>query len=128
MFGMRDFWVEVEALDNRIDAGTQLAMLIEARRLVERAARWVVRAGTRGEIDVAAMTDRFAPGARLLAAALPDVLCGQDRDLFDARRDELQAGGVPAELAHRVASMQALLSVFDIVVDSELPPEWINRW
>ncbi|HEY5431355.1 MAG TPA: NAD-glutamate dehydrogenase, partial [Solirubrobacteraceae bacterium] len=118
VFGMRDFWAEVEALDNRIDAGTQLAMLIEGRRLVERAARWVVRAGSRGAIDVTAMTERFAPGARLLADSLPDVLRGDDQTGFDERRGELKASGVPGPLAHRVASMQALLSVFDIVVDA----------
>src|SRR6202007_1255715 len=43
-FEMRSFWAEVEALDNEIEAGTQLQMLIEGRRLVERATRWLVRA------------------------------------------------------------------------------------
>jgi glutamate dehydrogenase len=118
VFEMRGFWAEVEGLDNRIEAGTQLEMLIEGRRLVERAARWVVRAGPRDGIDVTAMTERFAPGARALAAAIPDVLRGLDREQFAERRADLEAGGVPAELAHRVASMQALLSVFDIVVDA----------
>jgi glutamate dehydrogenase len=118
VFEMRSYWEAVEALDNRIEAGTQLAMLIDGRRLVERAARWVVRGGARTGIDVTAMTDRFAPGARALAAALPDILHGLDRDHFDERRADLEGGGVPAELAHRAASMQALLSVFDIVVDA----------
>jgi glutamate dehydrogenase len=118
VFGMRDFWADVEALDNKIDAGTQLAILIEGRRLVERAARWVVRAGPRGEIDVTGMTERFAPGARLLADSLPGVLCGEDQTRFGERRGDLEASGVPGEIAHRVASMQALLSVFDIVVDA----------
>ena len=86
----------MEALDNQIEAGTQLSMLIEGRRLVERAARWVVRAGRpRGEIDVTAMTDRFAPAAQVLAAALPDVLRGLDREQFTERRADLEAGGVP---------------------------------
>jgi glutamate dehydrogenase len=95
-------------------------MLIEGRRLVERAARWVVRAGPRAGIDVTAMTDRFAPAAQVLAGALPDVLRGQDANRFAERRADLEAGGVPAQLAHRVASMQSLLSVFDIVVDAGL--------
>jgi glutamate dehydrogenase len=120
VFEMRGFWEAVEALDNRIEAGTQLSMLIEGRRLVERAARWVVRAGPRAGIDVTAMTDRFAPAAQVLAGALPDVLRGQDADRFAERRADLEAGGVPAQLAHRVASMQSLLSVFDIVVDAGL--------
>ncbi|HEY1568669.1 MAG TPA: NAD-glutamate dehydrogenase, partial [Solirubrobacteraceae bacterium] len=120
VFEMRGFWEAVEALDNQIEAGTQLSMLIEGRRLVERAARWVVRARPRAGIDVTAMTDRFAPPAQVLAAALPDVLRGQDRDRFTERRADLEAGGVPEQLAHRVASMQSLLSVFDIVVDAGL--------
>ena len=121
VFEMRSFWDAVEALDNQIEAGTQLSMLIEGRRVVERAARWVVRAGgPRAQIDVTAMTDRFAPAAQTLAAALPDVLRGQDREQFVERRAELEAGGVPADLAHRVASLQSLLAVFDIVVDAGL--------
>ncbi|MGA9856668.1 MAG: NAD-glutamate dehydrogenase [Solirubrobacteraceae bacterium] len=118
VFEMRDFWDAVEQLDNRIEAGTQLSILIEGRRLVERAARWVVRAGLHGELDVTSAIARFAPGARRLAAALPDALSGQDHERFHERRAELEAAGVPAQLAHRVASMQALLSVFDIVVDA----------
>jgi glutamate dehydrogenase len=120
VYEMRSFWDAVEALDNRIEAGTQLSMLIEARRLVERAARWVVRADPRAGIDVTAMTERFAPGAKLLASALPDVLSGLNLEQFNERRADLEAGGVPPELAHRVASMQSLLAVFDIVVDAGL--------
>jgi glutamate dehydrogenase len=118
VFAMRTFTTEVEALDNQIEAGTQLAMLNEARRLVERATRWLVRSGARGRIDVAAMVDRFTPAAEMLAGVLPSVLRGQDRDTFRDRLLELEAAGVPSELARRVASMQALLSVFDIVVEA----------
>ena len=48
VFEMRDFWTEVQVLDNQIEASTQLAMLIEGRRLVERATRWLVRAYPHG--------------------------------------------------------------------------------
>jgi glutamate dehydrogenase len=120
VFAMRDFWADVEALDNRIEAGTQLAMLIEGRRLVERATRWLVRSRGRAEIDVAAATARFAPGARALAHALPGVLQGADREAFQDRLVELAAAAAPPGLARRVASMPALLSVFDIVEDGEL--------
>ena len=120
VFSMRDFWAEVEALDNQIEAGTQLSMLIEGRRLVERAARWLVRSRGRSEIDVAATTARFAPGARALAQALPGVLQGADRESFQDRLVELAAAGVPPALARQVASMPALLSAFDIVEDGEL--------
>ncbi|HWD76355.1 MAG TPA: NAD-glutamate dehydrogenase [Solirubrobacteraceae bacterium] len=118
VFAMRTFTTEVEALDDQIEAGTQLAMLNEARRLVERATRWLVRSGARDRLDVAALVDRFAPAAEMLAGALPNVLRGQDRQTFEDRLVELEAAGVPSGLARRVASMQALLSVFDIVVEA----------
>ena len=117
VFEMRSFWSEVEALDNQIEAQTQLEMLIDGRRLVERATRWLVRAHPR-KIEIEATTQRFLPAARMLAAALPGVLEGLDAESFQHRLRALGEAGVPAELARRVASMQSVLSVFDIVEDA----------
>jgi glutamate dehydrogenase len=114
VFGMRSFWSAVEQLDNQVDAETQLAMLIDGRRLVERATRWLVRANPNA-INIALTTHYFEPGAKMLVAALPDVLDGADRESFDARAAELGGAGVPRELARLVAGMPALLSTFDIV-------------
>jgi glutamate dehydrogenase len=114
VFDMRSFWAAVEALDNAVDTQTQLSMLVDGRRLVERASRWLVRASPRA-IDIAFTLRQFEPGAKLLAASLPDVLDGVDRDTFDARVAELGGAGVPAELARRVAGMPSLLSTFDII-------------
>jgi glutamate dehydrogenase len=119
VFAMPAFWDEVEALDNRIEAGTQLSMLIDGRRLVERSTRWLVRSRPRGEINVAQTTERFAGPARELAAALPDALRGHDREVYDARLQELVEAGVAHQLAARVASMNALLAVFEIVQDAD---------
>jgi glutamate dehydrogenase len=92
-------------------------MLVEGRRLVERSTRWLVRAHPQA-IDIEATSRRFGLGARALAAALPDTLRGQDREAFEGRLAELGEAGVPGALARRVASMQALLSVFDLVEES----------
>ncbi|HUO71520.1 MAG TPA: NAD-glutamate dehydrogenase [Solirubrobacteraceae bacterium] len=114
VFDMRSFWSAVEALDNAVDAEIQVAMLIEARKLVERATRWLVHANPRA-INIAQTTHYYKAGATMLAALLPDVLEGAERDRFDARADELRAAGVPSDLARRVAGMAALLATFDIV-------------
>ena len=111
---MRSFWAAVEALDNQVPAQTQLEMLIEGRRLVERATRWLVRANPY-QVSIAQTIRRFEPGAKILAAALPDALEGADREAFDAMAAELEAAGVPADLAHRTAGMQSMLALFDIV-------------
>jgi glutamate dehydrogenase len=89
-------------------------MLIEGRRLVERATRWLLRSNP-GGIDIAATARYFAPGARQLERALPDVLEGADRESFDKQAAKLIEDGVPSELAERAASMPSLLSVLDVV-------------
>jgi glutamate dehydrogenase len=111
---MRSFWAAVEGLDNQVAAQTQLEMLIEARRLVERSTRWLVRANPY-QVSIAQTIRRFEPGARLLAASLPDALEGADREAFDRRAAELEQAGVPAELARRTAGMPSMLALFDIV-------------
>jgi glutamate dehydrogenase len=114
VFDMPSFWAEVEALDNQVDADVQLEMLIEGRRLVERATRWLVRTNPHA-IDIAVAIRHFAPGAKTLADALPDVLEGGDRDVFNARVKELERAKVPSQLAARVAGLPSLLFVLDIV-------------
>ncbi|HEY4826595.1 MAG TPA: hypothetical protein VIH85_07495, partial [Solirubrobacteraceae bacterium] len=111
---MRSFWEQVEALDNQVAAQTQLAMLIEARRLVERATRWLVRANPY-QVSVAQTIRRFRAGAEMLQAALPTPLEGADREAFEARAAELEDAGVPTALAQRAAGMPSMLALFDIV-------------
>jgi glutamate dehydrogenase len=111
---MRSFWDAVERLDNQVAAQTQLEMLIESRRLVERSTRWLVRANPY-QVSIAHTIEQFKPGARLLADELPDALEGADREVCDGRAAELEHAGVPAELARRAARMPSMLAVFDIV-------------
>jgi glutamate dehydrogenase len=117
VFEMRSFWSAVEKLDNQIEAHTQLEMLIDGRRLVERATRWLVRAYIR-PLDIEQTTERYSAAGRMVEDALPGVLDGLDAEAFQHRLRALGEAGVPASLARRVASMQALLSVFDIVEDA----------
>jgi glutamate dehydrogenase len=118
VFDMRSFWEQVEGLDNKVDAQVQLEMLLDGRRLVERATRWLARGHPR-TIEIEETTRRFQDGARLLERSLPDLLDDNDRETFDSRVAHFQEAGVPRELAVRVASMPALRSVLDIVEVSE---------
>jgi len=114
IFESLSFWDAVEALDNQVDAQTQVRMLIEGRRLVERGARWMLRANAQ-RIDIAGAIARFRPGVRLLTNAIPHVFDADDRELYDRRTAELVDAGVPWELSTRVAVMPTLPSVFDTV-------------
>ena len=80
VFDMRSFWSAVEDLDHRVPAQAQLGMLLEGRRLVERATRRLVRARPR-RIDIERTSTAVHPaGAELLAEHLPQLLDGEARE------------------------------------------------
>ena len=114
VFEMRGFWREVEALDDVVVEDSQFKMLLQGRRLLTRAARWLVR-NRRPPLDIAAAVSRFAPGAGTLSEALPELLSGLDGDGWHARVAEFGDAGVPSALASRVAALDALFFAFDVV-------------
>jgi glutamate dehydrogenase len=114
VFDMRGFWREVGSLDDVVDAETQFKMLLQGRRLVRRAARWLVR-NRRPPLDIAAAVADYAPGAATLWEALPELLSGPDGEAWHARVAEFSDPGVPSALASRVAALDALFFAFDVV-------------
>ena len=114
VFGLRALWTAIEELDSSIPADVQMDMLLEARKLVERATRWLVRSRPR-PLEIAAEIDRFAPGAALLANTLGDLLHGPDRAALEECDSQYVMAGVPEELATRLAGLGAMFSTLDIV-------------
>ena len=113
-FGLRDLWAQIEALDGLVPAATQIAMLLKARILLERATRWLLR-NRRRPIDIAATVARYAPGAAALAEALPGLLGPSELEVARTRAAALAGVGVPTELAQRVAHLEALVPTLELV-------------
>jgi glutamate dehydrogenase len=113
VFDLRELWTAVEALDSTVAADVQLDMLLEGRKLVERATRWLVRSRPR-PLEITGEIGRFRPGAALLASSLEDVLHGPDHTALEQATARYVAAGVPDELAARVAGLGALFSALDI--------------
>jgi glutamate dehydrogenase len=114
VFDMPAFWSSVEALDGGIDIGTQITLLLEGRKLTERAVRWLVH-NRRPAFDIASTIGFFADGVRTVRSALPKLLTGRDLAGLEERRDAYVARGVPSDLAERVAAMVPTYAAFDIV-------------
>jgi glutamate dehydrogenase len=114
VFGLSELWAEIEALDGHVPAQTQLAMLLRARVLLERATRWLLRHRPR-PLDIARTISDFAPGAAALAETVPVLLPASEREAANRRRDGLVTDGVPDALAQRVAHVLALLPALDLV-------------
>ena len=86
------FWAQVEALDGQVDVATQIALLLEGRKLTERAVRWLLH-NRRPPFDIQATIDFFADGVRAVGASLPKLLTGRDLAGFTERQEAADRPG-----------------------------------
>jgi glutamate dehydrogenase len=114
VFSMRELWTQVEALDNVVPSTMQTAMLLEGRRLVERATRWLL-SNRRQPLDIEAAVRAFLPGTTAVSAALPDLLVGEEARLLRETAARYAAAGVPTDLTLRVAGFPSAYSALDVV-------------
>jgi glutamate dehydrogenase len=114
VFDMTGFFALVEALDGKVDTSVQILLLLEGRKLTERAARWLLY-NRRPPFDIQATIDFLLDGVLTVGHGLPKLVTGTDLTGFDERRDSFTSRGVPLELAERVAAMVPAYSAFDIV-------------
>jgi glutamate dehydrogenase len=113
VFDLPRLWAQIEALDGRVPAETQIAMLLRSRILLERSTRWLLR-NRRRPLDVAATISRFVSGAAAISETVPTLLTPGVGDV-----EQLSAAGVPAALAEQVAHIEALVPALDIVEIAE---------
>jgi glutamate dehydrogenase len=115
VFDMPAFWYQVEALEgSRVGLPAQITLLLEGRKLTERAVRWLLH-NRRPPFDIQNTVGFFAEGVRTIRSGIPKLLAGRDLAGFEERRDSYLDLGVPLEAAERVAAMVPAYSAFDIV-------------
>ncbi|HWG60577.1 MAG TPA: NAD-glutamate dehydrogenase [Streptosporangiaceae bacterium] len=114
VFDMPSFWARLEALDGQVEVATQIDLMLEGRKLTERATRWLLH-NRRPPFDIRSTIEFFAAGVAAVSAALPKLLVGRDAAGFDERLRSLSSRGVPSDLAERAAVMVATYPAFDMV-------------
>ena len=120
VFGLEAIWSRIEALGQTggSRAAQEIAYL-EVRRLVDRSTRWLL--DHRFPIsDVASEIARYQPVIADLAAKVPGLLRGVERDNLTAAVGRLIEAGVPEDLALDVASMLTAFMLLDVVEIAQL--------
>ncbi|HVN45935.1 MAG TPA: NAD-glutamate dehydrogenase [Steroidobacteraceae bacterium] len=114
IFAMRGVWEQIEALDNKVRAQQQYEAAFQTSRLLRHATYWLLTTRP-GGLQVDAAVAEFRNGVQQLESATPTVLSGAEIARFqDLRKANLEAG-LPAPLAERIASLEALNAALDIV-------------
>lgn len=115
VFGLRKLWSGIEALDNKVDAKVQIAMFSHINRMVEDVTLWFLR--NCEELNVGAKIELFRPAVAKVIEAFDDIVPADAafRTTLDQKSQSLIDRGVPEDLARRVAAMQQMVAVCDIV-------------
>ncbi|MEG3636213.1 NAD-glutamate dehydrogenase [Micromonospora palythoicola] len=114
VFGLRELWDAVEALDNRIDPELQTNVYLDTRRLLDRAVRWLVT-NRRSPIDVPAEIARLRDGVARLLPGMETLFYGSERESIAAHIDSMTERGVPRELAERSTRLMYSFGLLDVV-------------
>jgi glutamate dehydrogenase len=114
VFGLRELWDAVEALDNKVAPELQTAVYLDTRRLLDRAVRWLVT-NRRSPIDVPAEIERLRDGVARLLPGLEDLFHGSEREAIAAHADEMTSRGLPRGLAEQATRLMYSFGLLDIV-------------
>ncbi|PMR75451.1 NAD-glutamate dehydrogenase [Billgrantia endophytica] len=112
-FQLADIWEQIEALDNKVPSEVQYSMMLGLMHLIRRTTRWFLR--QRLGISTRDAIEYFAPRVAQLQEGIGDLLRGEERETWEAKRDELLEAGVPEELAAKVASAGSLYGILGII-------------
>jgi glutamate dehydrogenase len=113
VFDQDDLWRAIERLDTRVPGDVQTEMYLESRKLVERATRWFLR-NRRRPLPIAPTIEFFHDRVARVAALLPELLLGGERDWVEHERTMLASRGVPLDIAQQVAMQESLYTALDI--------------
>ncbi len=129
VFGLRDVWASIEALDGTVPAAVQLDLLQEVTRLVGRKTQWMLRDGA-WPLDVSRTVEEMAPGVQMLSANLDELATEETLAPARARMAHWVEAGVPEPLAAGIACLMVMAAAGDIVRTSaahDLPMDLVAR-
>ncbi|MGB9377208.1 MAG: NAD-glutamate dehydrogenase [Mycobacteriales bacterium] len=114
VFGLRELWAAIEALDTDVSTDTQVQLYLEGRRLLDRSTRWLLQS-RRHPLDIGAEIAYFRPGVQTLMSRLPELLTSDAVQRLRAEAAKYTAQGVPAGLATTASTLLDAFPLLDIV-------------
>ena len=102
IFDLPELWSQIEALDSRVAADVQLAMLFDTRKLLERAVRWMLRNRPR-PLSITRDVERHGLSLKHLGTTLASHIGEEERAAAQVKSGQLIEAGVSEDLATRIA-------------------------
>lgn len=112
VFKLDELWAAI--YDSPISAATANALILESRRLLDRASRWLLLNRPQ-PLAIGAEVTRFAGPLGSLSGQVGSMLRGAEKAALDNAYDRLVEQGVDASIAQRISEALYVFSLLDIV-------------
>jgi glutamate dehydrogenase len=119
IFSMRSLWKDIQSLDHKVPAATQVDMLYQTQRMVRRCTRWFLR-HRRKNLAVSDGISYFKSGVQELQKEVTKSLEKTESKGLEKKIDNMVEQGVPASLASNVTYLSTMFSALDIVEMSKM--------
>jgi len=114
IFGVRQIWRQIEALDYAVPADSQYRSIFQISRTVRRAVYWLLQ-NHASELDIESTVSKFKQRVETALAALPSIVIGRRAERLATDIRELEEIRLPAALARDIGALWLTMEVLDIV-------------
>jgi glutamate dehydrogenase len=114
VFGISDYWDQIEALDHSVAVTTQMNMMLDLVRLVKRSVRWILRNRRNDFAPTTGIAEFAGPFAQLREILRP-MLKGKAAESYEKQRQDYIDAGVPETLAGPVAGTDQAYKALGII-------------
>ena len=118
-FGLEELKIRVSALDLKVRADIQNAMMVDVAELMRRLGLWFL-VHLPGGTGIAETVRIYGAGVAALKGHFAGLISPYEAQATEARIAELQAAGIPLDVAEDVAVLPLLGAVPEIVLLSQL--------
>ncbi|WP_370935425.1 NAD-glutamate dehydrogenase [Amycolatopsis sp. cg13] len=125
VYDLPKLWAEIDALDNVVPTAVADRMVLETRRLLDRAARWFLTNRPQPLAPLAEI-NRFGPVLAELGPKLGELLRGRELESVEQDAAGMVEEGVPAGLARQVALLLHSYGLLDVVEVAELAEQQVG--
>ncbi|WP_341756552.1 MULTISPECIES: NAD-glutamate dehydrogenase [unclassified Candidatus Tisiphia] len=114
IFDLDNLWTIVESLPSTIEYKVKIDMFTELAKIMRRGISWFLK-HIKHPINISDTIDEFYEPSRMLSKVVSKFLLGEAKNKFDDKVKQYTLLGVTNEIAQRVATLDSLVSVFDII-------------
>jgi glutamate dehydrogenase len=119
IFSMPEIWQDIQSLDHKVPAKTQVYMMYQTQRMVRRCTRWFLR-HRRKNLAISEGIEFFRSGVQELQKHVAKTLEEKEFKELESKIENMVKEGVPRGLASKVVYLSTMFSALDIVEMSKM--------